>query len=362
MATLLEYKCPSCGGALSFDSTVQMMKCPYCDTEFEVEALRQLDEALKAEPQADDMTWQTEAGSQWQEGETDGLRSYVCQSCGGEIIGDANTAATTCPFCDNPVVMSGQFAGSLRPDLVIPFQLDKQAAKAALLKHLSGKPLLPKVFKDENRIEEIKGVYVPFWIFDTDADADIRYHATRTRFWSDSRYNYTETSHFSIHRAGSLGFAGVPVDGSTKMADDLMESIEPYDLSKAVDFQTAYLAGYFADKYDVTAQQSAERANQRIKTSTEQVFAGTVIGYSSVIPQRSSVRLNNGKSKYALYPVWLLTTKYRDQIYTFAMNGQTGKMVGNLPMDKGAFFKWWLGLTAAVGTVAYGIAWLLGLL
>lgn len=362
MATLLEYKCPSCGGALSFDSTAQMMKCPYCDTEFEVEALRQLDEALKTEPQADDMTWQTEAGSQWQEGETDGLRSYVCQSCGGEIVGDANTAATTCPFCDNPVVMSGQFAGSLRPDLVIPFQLDKQAAKAALLKHLSGKPLLPKVFKDENRIEEIKGVYVPFWIFDADADADIRYHATRTRFWSDSRYNYTETRHFSIHRAGSLGFAGVPVDGSTKMADDLMESIEPYDLSKAVDFQTAYLAGYFADKYDVTAQQSAGRANQRIKASTEQAFASTVIGYSSVIPQRSSVRLNNGKSQYALYPVWLLTTKYRDQLYTFAMNGQTGKMVGNLPMDKGAFFKWWLGLTVTVGTVAYSIAWLLGML
>lgn len=362
MATLLEYKCPSCGGALSFDSTAQMMKCPYCDTEFEVEALRQLDEALKTEPQEDDMTWQTEAGSRWQEGEAEELRSYVCQSCGGEIVGDANTAATTCPFCDNPVVMSGQFAGDLRPDLVIPFQLDKEAAKAALLKHLSGKPLLPKVFKDENRIQEIKGVYVPFWIFDAETDADIRYHATRTRFWSDSNYNYTETSHFSVYRAGSLVFAGVPVDGSTKMADDLMESIEPYDLSKAVDFQTAYLAGYFADKYDVTAQQSETRANSRIKTSTEQAFASTVIGYSSVIPQHSSVRLRNGKSKYALYPVWLLTTRYRDQLYTFAMNGQTGKMVGNLPMDKGAFFTWLIGLTISVGAAAYGIAAMLGML
>ncbi len=64
-------------------------------------------------------------GGEWGEGETDGLRTYVCKSCGGEIVGDANTAATSCPFCDNPIVMMGQFSGSLKPDLVIPFKLDK---------------------------------------------------------------------------------------------------------------------------------------------------------------------------------------------------------------------------------------------
>ena len=361
MAALQEYKCPNCGGAIAFDSGTQKMKCPYCDTEFEMETLAAYDDQLKEE-QEDEMNWETDAGSQWQEGETDGLRTYSCKSCGGEIVGDENTAATACPYCGNPVVMMGQFSGALKPDYVIPFKLDKKAAKEALKKHYGGKKLLPKVFKDENHIDEIKGIYVPFWLFDADADANIRYKGTRSRFWSDSNYDYTETSFYSIVRGGTVGFERVPVDGSTKMADDLMESIEPFNFSDAVDFQTAYLAGYMADKYDVDADQSIERANERIKKSVEAAFAATVEGYSSVVAESSSIHLQNGKAKYALYPVWLLNTTWQGQKYTFAMNGQTGKMVGDLPLDKEAYKKWLFGLWGIVSAAAFGISYLLWLL
>ena len=358
MQTLQEYKCPCCGGAIAFDSTLQKMKCPYCDTEFEMEALEGYDAELQSE-KSDNMEWETSAGGDWQEGETDGLRSYVCKSCGGEIVGDENTAATSCPFCGNPVVMMGQFSGALKPDLVIPFKLDKNAAKAGLQKHLTGKRLLPKIFKDQNHIDEIKGVYVPFWLFDTDADAQVRYRATKVRSWSDSDYNYTETSFFQVHRDGTVGFEHVPVDGSSKMPDDLMESIEPYDFSDAVDFQTAYLAGYLADKYDVDAEQSTARANERVKKSTEEIFASTVQGYASVQTESSSIQLHGGKAKYALYPVWLLNTTWNGGKYTFAMNGQTGKFVGDLPVDKAAARKWTLGLSAALSVAVYGVVWLL---
>ena len=360
MQTLQEYKCPCCGGAIAFDSSIQKMKCPYCDTEFEMDALRGYDAALQEE-QPDRMDWQTDVGGVWQQGEAEGLRTYLCKSCGGEIVGDENMAATSCPFCGNPVVMMGQFAGALKPDLVIPFRLDKDEAKAALSRHLTGKRLLPKVFKDQNHIDEVKGVYVPFWLFDTEADAQVRYRATRVRRWSDSSYNYTETSYFLVRRAGGLTFEHVPVDGSSKMADDLMESIEPYDFADAVEFQTAYLAGYLADKFDVTAEQSVQRANERVKRSTEAAFAATVQGYSTVLPESSSIQLRGGKAKYALYPVWLLNTTWNGKQYTFAMNGQTGKFVGDLPVDKQAAAKWTLGLTAACGAAAYGLTWLLHL-
>ena len=360
MAGLQEYKCPCCGGAIAFDSTIQKMKCPYCDTEFEMDALKGYDAELQDE-ETDSMEWETAAGGEWGEGETDGLRTYVCKSCGGEIVGDANTAATSCPFCDNPIVMMGQFSGSLKPDLVIPFKLDKKAAKEGLMKHLTGKRLLPKVFKDQNHIDEIKGVYVPFWLFDTDVDAKVRYKATKIRTWSDSDYNYTQTSYYMVHRGGSVGFEYVPVDGSTKMADDLMESIEPFNCGEAVDFQTAYLAGYLADKYDVTAEESIDRANERVKKSTEQAFAETVIGYDTVVAENTSVQFHGGKAKYALYPVWLLNTTWNGNKYTFAMNGQTGKFVGDLPVDNGLYFKWLGGLTAGFGVIAliaYFLFWL----
>ena len=357
MAGLQEYKCPCCGGAIAFDSTIQKMKCPYCDTEFEMDALKGYDAELQDE-ETDSMEWETAAGGEWGEGETDGLRTYVCKSCGGEIVGDANTAATSCPFCDNPIVM-GQFSGSLKPDLVIPFKLDKKAAKEGLMKHLTGKRLLPKIFKDQNHIDEIKGVYVPFWLFDTDVDAKVRYKATKIRTWSDSDYNYTQTSYYMVHRGGSVGFEYVPVDGSTKMADDLMESIEPFNCGEAVDFQTAYLAGYLADKYDVTAEESIDRANERVKKSTEQAFAETVIGYDTVVAENTSVQFHGGKAKYALYPVWLLNTTWNGNKYTFAINGQTGKFVGDLPVDKAAATRWTLMLATTFTAVTYGAATLL---
>ena len=360
MAGMLEYKCPCCGGAIAFDSSIQKMKCPYCDTEFERDALRGYDAALQEE-QPDRMDWQTDVGGAWQQGEAEGLRTYLCKSCGGEIVGDEKMAATSCPFCGNPVVMMGQFAGALKPDLVIPFRLDKDEAKAALSRHLTGKRLLPKVFKDQNHIDEVKGVYVPFWLFDSDADAQLRFTATRTRSWSDSKYDYTETNYYSVRRDGTLGFDAVPVDGSTKIEDDLMESIEPFAMQDAIPFQTAYLAGYVADKYDVSAEDSIERANKRIRRSTEETFQQTVTGYDSVKVENSSIQLHGGKAKYALFPVWLLSTSWRGENYLFAMNGQTGKFVGDLPVDKGAARKWMLGLTAALSAASYGVMWLLWL-
>ncbi len=358
MSVLQQYKCPCCDGAIEFDVSAQKMKCPYCSTEFEMETLASYDEELKND-KPDDMKWETNAGSEWQDGEADNLRSYVCKSCGGEIVGDDTTAATSCPYCGNPVVMMGQFSGALKPDYVLPFKLDKKAAKEALQKHYMGKKLLPKIFKDQNHIEEVKGIYVPFWLFDADADAHIRYKATRIRNWSDSQYNYSETSYFAVIRNGSLAFERVPVDGSSKIDDTLMESIEPFDFSEAVDFQTAYLAGYLADKYDVDSEASIGRANERIKKSTEEAFASTVVGYSSVVPMASNISLANGKAKYALYPVWLLSTSWNGEKYTFAMNGQTGKFVGDLPMDKGLFKKWFFGLTAIGSAIAFALSLLI---
>jgi len=356
METVLDYKCPACGGALSFDSTVQKMKCPYCDSELDVAALRELDEALD---QADDLTWQQQPGSDWQEGEQDTLIDFVCNSCGGQLQCDANTIATHCPFCDNPVVMAPRVAGQLRPDLVVPFQLDKKAATDALRKHLKGKPLLPKLFKSENRIQKIQGVYVPFWIYDAQASGDVRYRATRIHTWSDSRYYYTRTAYFSVHRAGRMGFVGVPADGSTKMEDALMESIEPYDLTRAVDFQTAYLAGFLADKYDVTAESCEDRANSRIKTSLINALGYTAVGYHTCVPVSSSVRLENSRIRYGLLPVWMLNTQYKGKTYTFAMNGQTGRFVGDLPTNWGAFFGWWGGIAAAATALATLLGFLL---
>ena len=353
--------CPACGVELNPEAKTGEATCPSCGAEFEMEALREYAAQVEQE-QPDNMTWETKPGSQWQNGEADSLRIYGCNTCGGKIVADETTGATHCPYCGNPVVLTGHFSGVLKPDLVIPFKVDKKEAVSILHNHYKGKPLLPKVFQDQNHIAEVKGLYVPVWLFDTDAEALVRYRATKTRFWSDSRYNYTETRHYAVTRGGSIGFDNVPVDGSTKMDDTLMESIEPFDIRGAVPFQTTYLPGFLADKYDVDADESIGRANDRIRQTTEEAFRSTVVGYTSVMPAGSNIRLEKGRARYALYPVWILNTNWNNQKFTFAINGQTGKIAGNLPMDKSAFWKWLLGVAGGVSAAVYAFSYLLWLM
>jgi DNA-directed RNA polymerase subunit RPC12/RpoP len=299
----------------------------------DVDAVRCMVEETEQNVQEKDAIWDYD-GKEWQEGEQQGMAVYSCQSCSGEIVGSETLGATTCPYCGNPVVMTSKFAGTLRPDLIIPFKLDKEHSLQSLEKHYTGKVLLPKVFKEKNHLEEVMGVYIPFWLYNADAFGTFEFKGTKIRRWSDSRYHYTETSHYRIIRGGSLGFDSVPVDASKEVCDELMESIEPYSLFDSVDFQSAYLAGFYANKYDIDAKQSSPRANERIKNTTAAEFRKTVQGYSTVKQVSANMNLNCGGVQYALLPVWLLGSTWEGKSYMFAMNGQTGKFVGDLPLDK----------------------------
>jgi N2,N2-dimethylguanosine tRNA methyltransferase len=355
-----QYKCPNCGGKVEFSANSGNMKCPFCDSEFDIEAIKALQDALGKESESK-LEWES-ASSDFTADETTGLGVYHCSSCGGEVVGDENTGATSCPFCGNAIVLTGQFSGGLKPDVVIPFKLDKAAAIKGLENHLKGKRLLPKIFKDQNRIEEIKGIYVPYWLFDADADGYARFKAENHRTWSDSSYIYHETTHYSVVRSGDIGFDHVPVDGSSKMPDIIMESIEPFNYSEAVDFETAYLSGFLADKYDVDSAHCQPRANERIVQSTVDALRNTVTGYQTVRLESKTVNLHGGKVRYALYPVWMLNTTWNDKKFTFAMNGQTGKFVGDLPCDWGLFWKWFFAIAGIASLAAVAVLFLLRLL
>lgn len=360
MSDVIQYKCPNCGGRVEFSGDAQKLVCPFCDTEFEIDELSDAGNSAPQQPSADGFSG-TE--TPWREDETTGMRIYVCQSCGGEIIGDENMASSSCPFCDNPIIVKSQFSNEMRPDLLIPFKVDKKAAKEKLKAHIARHNFVPGIFKNENHLDEIKGVYVPYWLFSCDAEGDVVYDAQAVRTWSDGNYNYTETSFFELDRSGRISVSSLPVDGSTKMDDTLMESIEPFDLNEAVEFNMAYLSGYLTDKYDVGSEESSVRANERIRQSVADALKTTVPAmYSAVNEKNVRVGISNGICRYALYPVWILNTSWNGQKFVFAVNGQTGKIVGDLPLDKSQFWKWVGILTPVIGGVLYGLKWLLQLL
>jgi DNA-directed RNA polymerase subunit RPC12/RpoP len=344
-----EYKCPNCSGAVKFDSSSQKMKCPYCDTEFDIEALADYQKTIEA-PEQDLIELDTsKAGSEWESADLGDLSTGCCPSCGAELIGDKNTIATVCPCCGNTQIVQQRIQGLLRPEYVIPFHLEKKTAVENLKQFYSKKKLLPDYFKEENRVNNIQGLYVPFWLFDAKAQGSASYKATKVKHWFDTNYSYTKTDHYSVIREGGLGFEKISVDGSEKMDDAYMDAIEPFDYSKMKDFQSAYLSGYLAEKYDVGIDASKERAVRRIKNSVESQFANSVKGYTTFSKERSSVNVQDGKVSYALFPVWVLNTKYKNVNYQFMMNGQSGRLVGRLPVDKGKAFKYRFLFTAGFG-------------
>ena len=362
------YQCPACTAPLHYSAKSGKLECDYCGSSFdvaEIEALyaRKEAEAAAAKQAADAKAeaaqaakaeaaeaaaasggWDTSDLSRDWGAEADGLRVYSCPSCGAELICDQSTAATACPYCGNPAIVPGQFSGALRPDSILPFRLSKDDAVQALRAHYKGKPFLPRSFTSANHIEQIQGVYVPFWLFDGGAEGAASYRASNTNVYETGDYEITETRHYHVVRAGSLAFEKIPVDASSKMPDDHMDSIEPFDYAQLRPFSTAYLPGYLADKYDVTIDDSRDRADTRCSETLAQALRDTVTGYGACVTEREDIALRRGKVHYALLPVWMLSTKWRGQDFLFAMNGQTGKLVGDLPVDKGRFW----GMFAAI--------------
>lgn len=357
METIQSYKCPCCGGALTFLD--EQLHCESCGNDFALEDMQHLNEAEGKAKSASKYDWEHYEPRSYEDNSEIDLANYNCPSCGAEITGDDTLGSTICPYCGQSTIVKGQFEGTLRPDYIIPFKIDKKAALAYFEQDAKKAPFLPDAFKNKKKIEEMAGVYVPFWMFDCDCSASISYDAQRITRWSDSNYDYSKTDYYALFRSGSVGFTNIPVDGSKKADDAYMEAIEPYNYEDAVEFSGAYLAGYLADKYDVSAQESIDRANERVTNSTISLFSSTTAGYDIVMPKNSSVNFSNGKIRYSLLPVWMLNIKYMDKMYSFAINGQTGKVVGEYPIDNGKKWSYFAKTAAIIYGVAAAIAWFL---
>lgn len=358
MENIRNHKCPGCGSPLRFDSESQNLVCDSCGSGFDVDTVSQYDAEAAGIENGDEASWNAYKGTAW-DAEGESVDVHVCPSCGAEIVTEATTAVTKCPYCDNVTVISGRLSGALRPDCVIPFRISPAEARECIAEFCRRKPLLPRRFIDDLHLEEAQGLYIPFWLFDCSADGRATFIGTKVRHWSDRNYNYTETSRYRVFRRGSMSFSKIPADGSRKADDTLMESIEPYDYSDLTEFGTGYLSGFIADKYDVDADESKLRANARVKRSVDAALTATVLGYSSLIPSGSSVKISDGTVRYAMLPVWLLHYDYHGTRYTYAINGQTGRTVGKLPISPGRAAAWFGGIYAAAAAILAAVLFLL---
>lgn len=359
--TSVSYQCPNCGAPLQFKPKDKTVTCDYCDTKFDVPTLEALYAQKEARAAAADaarkVRWKTDgAGQAWSDDEAAHLQTYTCSSCGAEIVCDENTMATECCYCGNPTLIPSRFSGMLKPDYVIPFKKTKEEAVAALKQFYQGRWLLPRAFTANNRVEAIQPMYVPFWLFHAQVTATAAFRAEDDAVFETPDETLIETSIYHCDRTGTLAFHRIPVDGSQKMDDTYMESIEPFDYSEMVPFSPAYFAGYLADKYDIDAEAAVPRADERLSQSAFAILEDTVDNHQRRTFEDGVVHKDEGTVEYAMAPVWILTTRYDGKPHTFMMNGQTGKMAGSLPYDKAKSYEYGAALAVVLVPVLYFLA------
>ncbi len=318
MNSAIDHKCPNCDSVLKFNPHTQSWVCEYCRGEFNLE---EIDAYNKKSKKVIDES-------------IDSLNEYVCNNCGALIVASPNVSTTSCIYCKNTAILKNKLQGEFSPKYLIPFKYTKEDAIEAFKKLGKGKILMPKEFNNTKNINEMSGIYIPFWLYDYDSAGTIEADCKKITTWRSGNYSYTKTDTFLATRTGSMSFERIPVDGSKRFENDIMNSIEPFDYKDLKDFNLSYLSGFLSEKYDVNENEAETEAEKRAKNSFIEQLNNDIVGYNTVVPVKNDITLKKTNCNYVLLPVWMLNIKYKDKIYTFAMNGQTGKLLGNIPIDK----------------------------
>ncbi|WP_271853789.1 TFIIB-type zinc ribbon-containing protein [Planococcus maritimus] len=337
---VIHYKCPNCGADMAFDSESGQLSCPSCGHEETIETLPEENIERK-----------------FDEGEA---KEYHCENCGAIILTEVETTATHCGFCGAPVVLADRLTGDLAPAKVIPFTVSKDEAVAAFKKWTRGGRLTPRGFMSGERIKKMTGMYVPFWLYDIEGEAHVQAIGTQVRTYQRGDTIYTETDFYDVFREIDLSYLKVPADASEKMDDVLMDKLEPYDYSDLKDFRMPYLAGYLAEKYDFDDEQLFSRVESKIIPYIDSYISTTISGYSSVSYTNKQIDAQKKKVYYTLFPVWMVYYDFDNKEHTFAMNGQTGKVVGKPPISSGKVALWFTGIAASSFVVMKAIAFAVG--
>ncbi len=337
--------CPGCGAAMTFDPDTQRLTCAHCGNSMSMEEAELQSQKNQSGDAADT------AGSSNGETEKDeklDFKVYKCPTCGAEILTDKYTSATMCSFCGNPGLMEDRIEGILKPSYIIPFTLDKDKAADIFRKWTKSGHLTPSDFNSTNTIEKMTGMYVPYWMYDFKVKVNMHAHATKETRKVSGDYEHIYTHHYDVVRDAVGDYNKIPADASEKLDDDMMDTLEPFKYENLIGFQDSYLLGYQAERYNFTSDELEDRAKKRAFEYAEKEVRKSISGYNSVNVVSKNTEVRSVKAAYAMLPVWILNYRYNKKNYTIAINGQTGKLVGTLPISKG---KAWISFLVSTGIV-----------
>ncbi|SJZ58880.1 hypothetical protein SAMN02745116_00828 [Pilibacter termitis] len=332
--TVLTHKCPNCAGALTFNPTDQKFHCEYCLSVFSEQEVSKFEEKQASVAS----TSQQEVPKDTDGDGVDDIGLFICPNCAAQIVTETTTAATTCYFCHNPVVLNERLSGEFLPEKVIPFLIDKKEAEKKFLEWTAKKRFVPKAFFNKEQIKNLTGVYFPYFLVDSKLHGSMKAKGVRIRSWVVGDIEYTETKQYRIYREGDMTFFDLVKNALRKnTTQKMVTGVQPFDFDRAIPFKNQYLAGFQAEKRDLEFSDLKEEIDHELKEYGTSLLREEISGYTTVSNVTSSLELVDQQNSYVLLPVWLVTYRDRgsDTLYYYAMNGQTGKTSGVLPISRG---------------------------
>lgn len=312
--TTKSYKCPSCGAGIHFKPALQKFNCDFCLSEYTEEEFKSASNKVVEEDQQH-------------------LGSYECNSCGASVVTDDTTTSTFCYYCHNPVIISSRLKGDFQPNKLIPFAIDKKSAQEKFLSWTRNKRFVPKDFYSKSQLEKITGIYLPYWWADCEVDIDYVGEANKIRVWRSGGREYTETKKYQIVRKGKIDINNVSELAFTKIDEILLNGIAPYNENQVIDFSMPYLSGFFAEQYDIQQEEIKPKIEEQVNRYSNYLRNETVSGFNFVKDLRNNTNMVCKEWNYTLLPAWILTYLYKGKTYVYAVNGQTGKSFGELPLS-----------------------------
>ncbi len=328
------FLCPSCGGNMVFEPKKQKLVCLYCSKESEINSEKT--DILEYDFYSAENTKSKDWGNE--------KRIIKCESCGAETILDENSTAQFCAFCGSSHIIKTEETVGIVPESLIPFVISKDKAGELFSNWIKKLFFAPRALKTSYNMNKMKGVYIPFWTYDSNTFSDYTaergtyYYVTETHWegQGDERKQVTKqvrkTSWSYTSGDYSKFFDDILINASAQINKDIIGKLEPFNLNDLVQYKPEFLSGFLAERYSVDLKSGWNLAQGKIESDLRNAIRQQ-IGGDEVRNLNFSTSYDAVKFKHILLPIWISAYIYKVKVYRFMINGQTGEVHGESPVS-----------------------------
>lgn len=330
---VLNVPCPSCGGRFVYSAEKLRIHCEYCgygedinecnDKVEEAALQKAIEESEKIIP------------------EHEGQKVMDCQNCGAKFMVGTTDVKADCAFCGSKNINLEAFEHNfIQPVGIVPFRIPQEDGQLLFEKWIKGGWFHPNKLKRLAKMEALHGIYLPFWTYDAQTESNWTGEAGHTTYthqramvngrWQTQRVPQIRWTRRSGHL--SHFFDDILVVGSQHVQQQLMERIFPFKLDDVVNYDPRYMLGWEAEVYDLNVRQGYERANVIMDGKLRALCAAELGGDQQRFLAIQSQKFDQ-TFKHIMLPIWLCSYQYQNEIYQFAINGQTGRVNGKKPLS-----------------------------